>query len=109
MYSYYYACHLYLITARYAFSNEKKSLVKATKGIFIYPWAEFAMGRVCHGPGLLWAEFVMGRDVPEPNSGVSRFGPIGAGRFGPISKVDRFGPILGVNRFGLIYLFGENR
>ena len=44
----------------------KKSLVKATKGTFLYPWAEFAMGRVCNGPRLLWAEFVMGRDVPEP-------------------------------------------
>ena len=42
------------------------------------------------------------------NSGVSRFGPIGAGRFGPISKVGPFGPILGLSRFGLIYLFGEN-
>ena len=27
--------------------------------------AEFAMGRVCHGPSLSWADFVMGRDVPE--------------------------------------------
>ena len=45
----------------------------------------------------------------RPISGVSRFGPIGAGRFGPISKVGRFGPILVVSRFGLIYLFWENR
>ena len=44
----------------------KKSLVKATKGTFLYLCAEFAMGRVCNGPRLLWAEFVMGRDVPEP-------------------------------------------
>ena len=44
----------------------KKSFVKATKGTFVCPWAEFAMGRVCNGPRLLWAEFVMGRDVPEP-------------------------------------------
>ena len=44
----------------------KKSFVKATKGTFLYSWAEFAMGRVCNGPSLLWAEFVMGRDVPEP-------------------------------------------
>ena len=45
----------------------KKSFVKATKGTFLYLWAEFAMGRVCNGPRLLWAEFVMGRDVPEPH------------------------------------------
>ena len=44
-----------------------------------------------------------------PISGLSRFGPTGVGRFGPISKVGRFGPILGVSRFGLIYLFWENR
>ena len=44
----------------------KKSFVKATKGTFLYSWAEFAIGRVCNGPRLLWAEFVMGRDVPEP-------------------------------------------
>ena len=44
----------------------KASLVKATKGTFLYLWAEFAMGRVCNGPRLLWVEFVMGRDVPEP-------------------------------------------
>ena len=44
----------------------KKSFVKATKGTFVCPWAEFAMGRVCNGPRLLWAEFVMGRDVPDP-------------------------------------------
>ena len=44
----------------------KKSLVKATKGTFLYSWAEFAMGQVCNGPRLLWTEFVMGRDVPEP-------------------------------------------
>ena len=43
-----------------------KSFVKATKGTFLYPWAELAMGRVCNGPRLLWAEFVLGRDVPEP-------------------------------------------
>ena len=41
-------------------------------------------------------------------SGVSRFGPTGVGRFGPVSKVGRFGPIFGVSRFGLIYLFWEN-
>ena len=45
---------------------KKKSFVKATTGTFLYPWAEFAMGRVCNGLRLLWAEFVMGRDVPEP-------------------------------------------
>ena len=28
------------------------SLVKATKDTFLYPWAEFAMGRVCNGPRL---------------------------------------------------------
>ena len=49
----------------------KKSLVKATKGTFLYSWAEFAMGRVCNGPRLLWAEFVMGRDVPEPSDSAS--------------------------------------
>ena len=39
---------------------------------------------------------------------MSRFGPVGAGCFGPVSKVGRFGPALGVSRFGLIYLFGED-
>ena len=46
--------------------------MKATKGIFLCPCAEFAMGRVCNGPRLLWAEFVMGRDVPEPVSTIER-------------------------------------
>ena len=40
--------------------------MKVTKGTFLCPWAEFAIGRVSNGPRLLWAEFVMGRDVPEP-------------------------------------------
>ena len=46
----------------------KKTLGETTKGTFLYPWVEFAMGRVCNGPRLLWAEFVMGRDVPEPDT-----------------------------------------
>ena len=37
------------------------SFMKATKGTFLYPWAELAMGRVCNGPRLLWAEFVTHR------------------------------------------------
>ena len=40
----------------------------------------------------------------DPISGVSRFGPVGAGRFGLISKVGHFCPIFGVSRFGLFYL-----
>ena len=41
----------------------KKSLVKATNGTFLYPWAEFAMGRVCNGPRLLWAEMSRNRFI----------------------------------------------
>ena len=37
--------------------------------------------------------------------GPDLFGPVGSGRFGPISKVGCFGLIFGVSRFGLIYLF----
>ena len=43
-----------------------------------------------------------------PISEVSRFGPTGMGRFGPILKMGRFGPILGVSRFGLIcFILGK--
>ena len=40
-----------------------------------------------------------------PISGVNRFGPVGAHRFGPILWVGRFGPTLEMSRFGLVYLF----
>ena len=52
----------------------KKSFVKAKISNFLYPWADFAMGRVCNGPRLLWAEFVMGRDVPEPGKVTKQYG-----------------------------------
>ena len=42
-------------------------------------------------------------------SGVSSFGLVGAGCFGPILKVGPFGSSFGVSRFGLIYLLWENR
>ena len=45
-----------------------KNSVKAINSTFLYPWAEFAIGRVCNGPRLLRAEFVMGRDVLEPKN-----------------------------------------
>ena len=43
------------------------------------------------------AEFIYSRGT-GPISGVSRFGPTEAGRFGPLSKVGSFGPISGVSR-----------
>ena len=42
----------------------------------------------------------------RPTLWLSRFGPIGTVRFGPIPKVGCFGLILGVGCFGLIY-FGK--
>ena len=41
--------------------------------------------------------------------GVSHFGPVGVGRFGPISEVGHFGLIFGASRFGLIYVVNGHK
>ena len=41
--------------------------------------------------------------VRSDRFGPGHFGQVGAGRFGPISKVGRFGPISKVGRFGPIF------
>ena len=57
---------IYLVTVRYAFSNEKNPLWKLQKAPFYSHgpsllWAEFVMGRDCSGPSLLWAEMSRNR------------------------------------------------
>ena len=63
----------------------KKSFVKATKGTFLYPWAEFAMGRDCYGPSLLWAE--MSRNPSTLSSKTAELTTIGTGLIGKEEEI----------------------